>query len=78
MAKATEVADTREANCMYHYNDITVAGGQQKLKLKLPVIVNTVALKSQDEITVSTADKIYTPPRKVQKTEAKKVARKST
>jgi len=63
---------------MYNYNDITVAVGQQKLKLKLPVIVNTVALKGEDKITVGTTDKIYTPPRKVQKTEAKKVARKST
>ena len=78
MAKATEVADTRAASCMCNYNDITVAVGQQKLKLKLPVIVNTVALKGEDKITVSTTDKIYTPPRKVQKTEAKKVARKST
>ena len=78
MAKATEVADTRAANCMYNYNVITVAVGQQKLKLKLPVIVNTVALKGEDKITVGTTDRIYTPPRKVQKTEAKKVARKST
>ena len=78
MAKATEVSDTRAANCMCNYDDITAAVGQQKLKLKLPVIVNTVALKGEDKITVSTTDKIYTPPRKVQKTEAKKVARKST
>ena len=76
MAKATEVADTRAASCMYNYNDITVAVGQQKLRL--PVIVNPVALKDEDKITVSTADTISTPPRKVQKTEAKKVARKST
>ena len=78
MAKATEVADTRAANCTYNYYDITVAVGQQKLKLKLPVIVNSVALKGGGKIIVSTADKIQMPPRKVQKTEAKKVARKST
>ena len=78
VAKATEVADTRAANCTYNYNEITVAVGQQKLKLKLPVIVNSVALKGGGKIIVSTADKIQMPPRKVQKTEAKKVARKST
>ena len=75
--KNVETTDPRIANCEYSVIDIKINMGSEKVMLKLPIIVNTKAIKDEDHILVVTADEVAEPPKKMAKTAtAKGVAKK--
>ena len=64
--KSVETTDPRIANCEYNTIDIKINLGSEKVLLKLPIIVNTKAIKDEDHIVVVT-EEVVEPPKKMAK-----------